>query len=32
MMVPGLCLVYGLCCPLNRGVRYRECPLREAIL
>ena len=25
-------LVYGLCCPLNGGVRYRECPLREAIL
>ena len=24
-------LVYGLCCPLNGGVRYRECPLREAI-
>ena len=25
-------LVYGLCCLLNGGIRYRECPLREAIL
>ena len=21
----------GACCPLNGGVRYRECPLREAM-
>ena len=23
---------YTRCCPLNGGVRYRECPLREAVL
>ena len=26
------CNWYTRCCPLNGGVRYRECPLREAIL
>ena len=26
------CNWYIRCCPLNGGVRYRECPLREAIL
>ena len=26
------CNWYTRCCPLNEGVRYRECPLREAIL
>ena len=26
------CDWYTRCCPLNGGVRYRECPLREAIL
>ena len=25
------CNWYTRCCPLNGGVRYRECPLREAI-
>ena len=24
------CNWYTRCCPLNGGVRYRECPLREA--
>ena len=26
------CNWYTRCCPLNGGVRYRECPLREATL
>ena len=26
------CNWYTRCCPLNVGVRYRECPLRETIL
>ena len=26
------CNWYTRCCPLNGDVRYRECPLREAIL
>ena len=26
------CNWYTRCCLLNGGVRYRECPLREAIL
>ena len=26
------CNWYTRCCPLNGGVRYRECPLREGIL
>ena len=26
------CNWYTRCCPLNGGVRYRECPLRETIL
>ena len=26
------CNWYTRCCPLNGGVRYRECPLREALL
>ena len=26
------CNWYTRCCPLNGGVRYRECPLREDIL
>ena len=26
------CNWYTRCCPLNGGVRYRECPLGEAIL
>ena len=26
------CNWYTRCCPLNGGVRYRECPLRDAIL
>ena len=26
------CNWYTRCCPLNGGVRYRECPLREAVL
>ena len=26
------CNWYTRCCPLNGGVRYRECPLREAEL
>ena len=26
------CNWYTRCCPLNGGVRYRECPLREANL
>ena len=26
------CNWYTRCCPLNGGVRYRECLLREAIL
>ena len=26
------CNWYTRCCPLNGGVCYRECPLREAIL
>ena len=26
------CSWYTRCCPLNGGVRYRECPLREATL
>ena len=26
------CNWYTRCCPLNGGVRYRECPLRQAIL
>ena len=26
------CNWYSRCCPLNGGVHYRECPLREAIL
>ena len=26
------CNWYTRCCPLNGGVRYRECPLSEAIL
>ena len=26
------CNWYTRCCPLNEGVRYRECPLRETIL
>ena len=26
------CNWYTRCCPLNGGVHYRECPLREAIL
>ena len=26
------CNWYTRCCLLNRGVHYRECPLREAIL
>ena len=26
------CNWYTRCCPLNGGVRYRECPLREAIM
>ena len=25
------CNWYTRCCPLNGGVRYRECPLREAM-
>ena len=25
------CNWYTRCCPLNGGVRYRECPLRETI-
>ena len=26
------CNWYTRCCPLNGGVRYRECPLREVLL
>ena len=26
------CNWYTRCCPLNGGVHYRECPLRETIL
>ena len=26
------CNWYTRCCPLNEGVHYRECPLREATL
>ena len=26
------CNWYTRCCPLNGGVRYEECPLRETIL
>ena len=26
------CNWYTRCCPLNGGVCYRECPLREAII
>ena len=26
------CNWYTRCCPLNGGVRYRECPLREACM
>ena len=26
------CNWYTRCCPLNGGVSYRKCPLREAIL
>ena len=26
------CNWYTRCCPLNGGVRYKECPLRETIL